>query len=238
MYLVQYRRVTHLPAPPRGAPQHHPFLCPAFSRAGMCPAGVACPDVHADTSAARRITPHLREWPADVARQRSPGSPSPFQWRFPATLGTLTIAVSPTMLAASRSHAADPTNAAAGNDGQATALVSLPASDCLHTRALAEGARSPPSVCVHFMRKGVCDFGAACSFVHPLSLADSTAGPAGQPHRSAHGGAPGVVVRRYNHDPYEARGWREATVSEQRRRRSGDDDGGDGDAQGSHSDNS
>ena len=58
-------RVAQLPA--RLAAQRRPvligaddlFVCAAFASGGTCPRGAACPDVHADVSAAEVLTPHV-----------------------------------------------------------------------------------------------------------------------------------------------------------------------------------
>eukprot|EP00672_Neobodo_designis_P016472 CAMPEP_0174826998 /NCGR_PEP_ID=MMETSP1114-20130205/400_1 /TAXON_ID=312471 /ORGANISM="Neobodo designis, Strain CCAP 1951/1" /LENGTH=247 /DNA_ID=CAMNT_0016060585 /DNA_START=52 /DNA_END=795 /DNA_ORIENTATION=+ len=52
---------------------------------------------------------------------------------------------------------------------QQAATLQVPAAACLRTRALEETeAGAVPALCAHFMKKGACDFGAECRFVHPL----------------------------------------------------------------------
>ena len=118
------------------------WLCEAYASRGLCAAGALCPDVHAViTPSMPRLHPHVRCASENVA--------------------------SPRLGRAGEWHAI-----AAGNEKEATMQVE--ASECLLTDAAARLMSSvprpdAPSLCAHFVKKGVCNFGAQCRFVHPLS---------------------------------------------------------------------
>jgi hypothetical protein len=120
------------------APLH---LCEAYADRGLCPAGVACPDVHAVVTATTpRYYPHVRAYEGNEN----------------------TLRLGP----AGEWHAI-----AAGNARVAT--MRIEASECLLTNARErlrlQPAALPAGLCAHFVTKSVCNFGADCRFVHPLS---------------------------------------------------------------------
>eukprot|EP00672_Neobodo_designis_P015801 CAMPEP_0174834226 /NCGR_PEP_ID=MMETSP1114-20130205/4700_1 /TAXON_ID=312471 /ORGANISM="Neobodo designis, Strain CCAP 1951/1" /LENGTH=470 /DNA_ID=CAMNT_0016068133 /DNA_START=116 /DNA_END=1528 /DNA_ORIENTATION=+ len=176
------KHVQHIPVAARGAPDsqqrrsrgrsgkksraapQHPFLCDVFARTGVCPRGGACPDVHADAAKAKTLVPHIRN---DVDGQplglQNDGTPAP---RFEARLGTLSVA----------------------RPNGERAELSIAATSCLQTRVL-DTDRRPVSVCAHFVQTGMCDFGAACQFLHPLVAPSRTSRgqqPSAARNRPAH----------------------------------------------------
>jgi len=119
------------------------FLCERFAANGVCPAGTSCADVHASPANAKLFEPHFRDRPnaGDTAARC-----------YRPSVGTLQITAP---------------NAVASRS------VDVAASDCLVTRALDPASGATPqqqslSACAHFVRKGVCDYGERCKFVHPL----------------------------------------------------------------------
>uniref|UniRef100_A0A7S1LXM3 C3H1-type domain-containing protein n=1 Tax=Neobodo designis TaxID=312471 RepID=A0A7S1LXM3_NEODS len=127
------------------------YVCGDYAQTGVCPRGRGCPDVHADLTQAQRLHPHHR-------RPAYHGLPPHMPPRLPASLGMLPVA---------------PAN-------ETTSSLRVAAADCLVTRALEVG-RYPLSVCAHFVRKGVCDYGAQCQFVHPVVDPESIAAAPAQP---------------------------------------------------------
>mmetsp|Transcript_13188 Transcript_13188/g.40984 ORF Transcript_13188/g.40984 Transcript_13188/m.40984 type:complete len:467 (-) Transcript_13188:610-2010(-) len=115
------------------------FVCEAYA-SGLCPAGTRCPDVHVDVRRAKKLRPHFRVPDAPGPRLGAPGQ----------------------LVAVARVNERLPS------------LV-VDASQCLPTRASpkspeASGAlERVPSLCAHFTKKGVCDYGADCRFVHCAS---------------------------------------------------------------------
>jgi hypothetical protein len=123
------------------------FLCEAYADRGLCPAGVACADVHAVVTATMpRLYPHVRAYEGneDTPRLGPAG-----EW-----------------------HAI-----AAGNEKVATMRIEASECLLTKASKRLTTPASPPSVCAHFITKSVCNFGAQCRFVHPLGQPASLHGP-------------------------------------------------------------
>jgi hypothetical protein len=139
------------------------FICDAVAAGRPCDLGAACPDVHANLGDATVLTPHVMPAPDD----------DPATYRDAPRLGEAGQAVW----------------IAAPNEARATRCVD--AGRCFATRALSvwRDTTVPVSACGHFERKGVCDFGADCQFVHALPTV-APAESALHPRRDAHHRAP------------------------------------------------
>ena len=160
------------------------YLCEAYAARGLCAARVACPDVHAVVTAGM---PRLHAHVRALAG---------------AAAGT------PRLGPAGEWHVI-----AAGTDHAEAILVE--ASECLLTAASERLAASElVGLCVHFVTKGVCSFGAHCRFVHPLGQ-PTPGSPQGEDREDAASSrwTAGVADatsrhRRFRHDPYGAApGW-------------------------------
>mmetsp|Transcript_36035 Transcript_36035/g.111035 ORF Transcript_36035/g.111035 Transcript_36035/m.111035 type:complete len:302 (-) Transcript_36035:305-1210(-) len=173
------------------------YLCDAYATSAGCPLGDACPDVHADTKGAKVLRPH-------TAADGSLGGETS-----PARMGEAGA-----VLLVARPNENEPT-------------LALDAGRCLLTKA-AKG-KGPLSVCAHFAQKGVCDYGAACRFVHPLHgaeasddnnklsrcpsdtttlVSDATPDADDNGPQPAAGADDTLLPARFQHEPYNARGWR------------------------------
>jgi len=116
------------------------FLCVYAARGtpALCPLGTNCPDVHADVAHAVRLYPHRRDSIVAADAAELP-----------------VLGATGQML-----HVALP--------NEKVPSVFVDAGACLATQALNGDPDGLRSVCAHFAKKGVCDFGASCRFVHPL----------------------------------------------------------------------
>uniref|UniRef100_A0A7S1W0X7 C3H1-type domain-containing protein n=1 Tax=Neobodo designis TaxID=312471 RepID=A0A7S1W0X7_NEODS len=136
--IVPRKCVVRLPCSRAAATSTDLYICDAFAQHGACARGDACPDVHADVAHAVRLYPHRRDSIVAADAAELP-----------------VLGATGQML-----HVALP--------NEKVPSVFVDAGACLATQALNGDPDGLRSVCAHFAKKGVCDFGASCRFVHPL----------------------------------------------------------------------
>jgi hypothetical protein len=164
VYVIRRRDLDHVPATPDYSldayrQQFVLLLCPAYARSrGHCPKGAACPLAHAAVRpSTRRFTPHFA-WgpPPGSASNSSPdastAAPSPRQQATPSAQRRYPAHLPPVLVGTP--------------DG--VKYLTLRPQDCYVTQAhvtpslegggdIGQGATAavPPSVCVHWLSKGV-----------------------------------------------------------------------------------